>query len=84
MAVAGLLGSAFVATLAKTLITFATAAFLVFLAQGGYSPLSSALMSTGYSLFEMTTYLVLAELALSLRVRPLSLLSGFYLIETVG
>ena len=84
VAVAGLLGSAFVATLAKTLITFATAAFLVFLAQGGYSPLSSALMSTGYSLFEMTTYLVLAELALSLRVRPLSLLSGFYLIETVG
>ena len=77
VAVAGLLGSAFVATLAKTLITFATAAFLVFLAQGGYSPLSSALMSTGYSLFEMTTYLVLAELALSLRVRPLSLLSGF-------
>lgn len=84
VAVAGLLGSAFVATLAKTLITFATAAFLVFLAQGGCSPLSSALMSTGYSLFEMTTYLVLAELALSLRVRPLSLLSGFYLIETVG
>ena len=84
VAVAGLLGSAFVAMLAKTLITFATAAFLVFLAQGGYSPLSSALMSTGYSLFEMTTYLVLAELALSLRVRPLSLLAAFYLIETVG
>lgn len=41
-------------------------------------------MSTGYSLFEMTTYLVLAELALSLRVRPLSLLAAFYLIETVG
>ncbi|WP_161471669.1 helix-turn-helix domain-containing protein [Adlercreutzia caecimuris] len=82
--VAGLLGSAIVAMLAKTIITFATAAFLVFLAQGGYSPLSSALMSTGYSLFEMTTYLVLAELALSLRVRSLSLLSAFYLIETAG
>ena len=41
-------------------------------------------MFTGYSLFEMTTYLVLAELALSLRVRSLSLLSAFYLIETAG
>ena len=52
VAVAGLLGSAFVATLAKTLITFATAAFLVFLAQGGYLAAVERLMSTGYSLFE--------------------------------
>lgn len=71
-------------TLAKLVVTLATGSFLVFLAQGSYSPLASVFMATGYSLMEMTTLLLLADLASYARWSPLRLFSAFYLIEIVG
>lgn len=78
------LGDTNYATLARLIVTFTVAAFLVFLAQGSYSLLPSVVMNTGYSLLEMTTLLILAELAVTVRVRPLRLFATVYLIESVG
>ncbi|MEE0706853.1 MAG: helix-turn-helix transcriptional regulator [Adlercreutzia sp.] len=72
------------ATLAKVIITLAAASFLVFLAQGSYSPMASVFMATGYSLLELTTLLLLADLAACARWKPLRLFAAFYFIETMG
>lgn len=71
-------------TLAKLIVTLATGSFLVFLAQGSYSPLASVFMATGYSLMEMTALLLLADLASYACWSPLRLFSAFYLIEIIG
>lgn len=71
-------------TLAKLIVTLAAGSFLVFLAQGSYSPLASVFMATGYSLMEMTTMLLLADLASYARWSPLRLFSAFYLMEIIG
>lgn len=72
------------AVLARLVATSAVAAFLIFLAQGSYSFLPSAVMNTGYSLLEMTALLMVAELAASARVQPLRLFSAFFLAESLG
>lgn len=72
------------AILAQLIGTFAVAAFLVFLAQGSYSLAPSAIMDTGYSLLEMTTLVMVAELAATVRVKPLRLFAAFYFVESVG
>lgn len=72
------------ATLGRIIVTLAVAAFLVFLAQGSYSLLPSVVMNTGYSLLEMTTLVIAAELASATRLRPLRLFASIYLIESVG
>lgn len=72
------------AMFSKLIITLATGGFLVFLAQGSYSPAASVFMATGYSLLEMTTVLLLADLASYASWQPLRLFAAFYLVETVG
>lgn len=79
-----IVGDANYAILARLVATFTVAAFLVFLAQGSYSFLPSAIMNTGYSLLEMATLLVVSELAATARVRPLRLFASVYLIESIG
>lgn len=72
------------ALLAKTFITLTVGAFVVYLAQSGYSPLSSGLMATGYSLLEMALILLMADLASYSKVPPLRIFSSIMLIESAA
>lgn len=72
------------ATLAKLIITLAAGAFLVFLAQGSYSALPSTLMATGYSLLELTSLLLIADLASYARWNPVRLICAYYFIDSLG
>lgn len=79
-----LMGDTNYSTLARLIVTLAVAAFLVFLAQGSYSLLPSIVMNIGYSLLEMTTLVIAAELAATARLRPLCLFAAIYLVESIG
>lgn len=84
VSVLALMGDMNYATLARLIVTLAVAAFLVFLAQGSYSLLPSIVMNIGYSLLEMTTLVIAAELAATARLRPLRLFAAIYLVESIG
>lgn len=70
--------------LARIVATISIASFSVFLATGGPTPLASAGMATGYSLLEITLYLVIVDLSLTSTAHRTRIICSLFLIDSVA
>lgn len=71
-------------TLAKLTSTFSIASFSLVLAFGSQSLGASACMATGYSILEVTLYLMIIDIALFSKTNLLKIASAFYIVDSAA
>lgn len=71
-------------TLAKLTSTFSIASFSLVLAFGSQSLGASACMATGYSILEVTLYLIIVDIALFSKTNLLKIASAFYIVDSAA